>query len=616
MKKGSLGLSLRYKLLLVLTIIPIVVLGLYLFMATRLFERDKIAYVYESSVSVASSLATQVKLEMESYFEKVKAIIEELNPQSGEWTTVGRDLFSRQSRISALVVFQHEKDGSYRKVASLAGETGFESDFLDDDNLLGDVRQAAIQDNVHLTTYLRSGKHLVVGQRLGSVDTPGHKVLLALVESEDLFDAFAKSTLYRTMMIDRRGKVAIASAPLTDLAIDFDETADIFAPILKSEVPKGTVEFKSPNSRAALASYTDARVGGMLLVTIVDKKAALEAVQVLVRKSLLFFVALIATTLVVSLFASFSLTSTLRELFEATRKIALGQFDVRVRSRSRDEVGGLAESFNWMAEEVSRLLNETAQKARMENELATVKAVQETLFPPSRFDSGPVHIAGHFEPASECGGDWWSYSRVDDRVFLWIGDATGHGAPAALITSAAKSAASIVESIPDISPSRALEIMNSAIYETSKGQIMMTFFLGVLNLKTGKLTYANASHDPPYLLRKMDQPLTKKDLVPLMDVNGPRLGDKKGSTYQETEIQLNSQDTILFYTDGVLDVQDAEGKPWGERQFLKSVMAVNATTGSVEEKVDLLRLRIAEYREASELIDDVTLFMCQYEDVA
>src|SRR5205823_2940179 len=116
------------------------------------------------------------------------------------------------------------------------------------------------------------------------------------------------------------------------------------------------------------------------------------------------------------------------------------------------EVGGLAESFNYMAAEVSRLMSETAEKARMQSELATVKTVQETLFPASQSQFGPIRIKGHFEPASECGGDWWNYSRVEDKIFLWIGDATGHGAPAALITGAACSAAAVIEGLPDMSP--------------------------------------------------------------------------------------------------------------------------------------------------------------------
>src|SRR5690606_35511909 len=109
-----------------------------------------------------------------------------------------------------------------------------------------------------------------------------------------------------------------------------------------------------------------------------------------------------------------------------------------------DEVGGLAQGFNFMAGEVSRLMEETKEAARMEGELETVRLVQETLFPEPVKRVGDFHLAGHFEPASECGGDWWHYCKVGDKLFIWIGDATGHGAPSAMVTSAAKAAATII----------------------------------------------------------------------------------------------------------------------------------------------------------------------------
>ena len=183
-------------------------------------------------------------------------------------------------------------------------------------------------------------------------------------------------------------------------------------------------------------SYSRLGLSDIVVISTVSMNKALKAVDVLIKKSALFFIALIASTLLISLFASSQLTSALRELFEATAKIAQGDFSVRVLVRSKDEVGGLAESFNWMAEKVSHLMSETAEKARMENELATVKTVQETLFPADNLSDPRAQVVGHFQPASECGGDWWSYTLIGNKLYLWIGDATGHGAPAALITSA------------------------------------------------------------------------------------------------------------------------------------------------------------------------------------
>src|SRR5690606_22171795 len=127
--------------------------------------------------------------------------------------------------------------------------------------------------------------------------------------------------------------------------------------------------------------------------------------------------------------------------------------------------------------------------------------------------------------------------------------------------------------IPFITPGKALEILNKAIHETAKSRILMTFFLAAIDQKTGEMIYANASHESPYIVRarKDGKPISKKDLEPLVEANGPRLGDKRSSVYKESKTQLLKGDTIVFYTDGIIDVKNPAGKVWGERGFIKSI---------------------------------------------
>src|SRR5690606_10878260 len=161
--------------------------------------------------------------------------------------------------------------------------------------------------------------------------------------------------------------------------------------------------------------------------------------------------------IIIGVFASNTLTSAIRNLAEATSKVMDGDFSVRVEPKSGDEIGALAQSFNKMTEEVSRLMEKTAENARMEAELKTAHTVQATLFPQNEAHLGPIAIYGKSEPASECGGDWWHCSHIGNKVYGWIGDATGHGVPAALLTSAARAVASVIEGIPGISPGDALK---------------------------------------------------------------------------------------------------------------------------------------------------------------
>ena len=614
MKRKKISFSLRYKLLLILTTLPLVSLLLYLFMATQLFEKDKLAYVFDSSVTVARSLSTQVRLQVDSALNKVKPIIENYNYSEKSFSQISKNIFLKQEKLEALIFFR-KNGSSYQELGALKKDGDAGEGFVKNKKTINLYRDQLMVEDISLNLYKETEEHVIVSHRVGEAKSNNHIIFVLLYRSVELVDAFRNSDLYLSFLIRKDYSLAIGPGA-GNTVVREQELANLFTKIKSTNLPEGTGEALTEADRYVLVSYSDTGVGNMFVASIVPKDVALKAVEMLIIKSLLFFVALISSTVIISVFASVRLTATIRELYSATKKIAKGDFNIHIKSQSNDEVGGLAESFTWMAGEVSRLLSETAEKARMENELGTVKAVQETLFPPLATRYGPVNIVGHFEPASECGGDWFSYSQIGDYVYLWIGDATGHGAPAALITSAAKSASSIIEKIPGMTPGKALEIMNQAIHETAKGKVLMTFFLGAINIETGELVYANASHDPPYLIRPKDgKKLSKKDLIPLMDVNGTRLGDCRGATYEEATVQLQSGDSILFYTDGIVDLEDASGKAWGERKFLKTIIDSSASGSALDVRMEYFKDQIQTYR-GEHLVDDITLFMCQYKESA
>ncbi len=600
-------MSLRYKLLLLLTALPVASLAVYLVMATDLFQQDKVAYVFDSSAAVSRSLATEMRIELQGAYSSLRTIVENYDFDKHEFSQFGQDLFNKNLKAHAVLLFRHETSGSYTKLGVLVKPEDSAKTFATDEGTLQHLREQAVQNTLAVHDNNLGAGVISLSFRLGEKEEPDHMVVMALYQAEDIVNALDGTGLYSSLAMTRSGSLSMGGTELSP-----KDTA-LLQGLLNSKSNEGTAESKMADGKIYLISYASVGLGDMTVVSRLDKAKALKAVEVLVAKSLLFFVALIAMTLIISVFASIQLTSALRELFEATKKITQGDFKVRVKARSNDEVGGLAESFNTMAGEVARLMTETAEKARMEGELATVRTVQETLFPAAKVKFGPLRIMGHFEPASECGGDWWSYSRVSDKIYLWIGDATGHGAPAALITSAARSAAAVIEDLPDMTPGAALRIMNRAIHQTSKGSIMMTFFLASIDLANGSFTYACASHDPPYLLKRTGQKLTRKDLLPLNEVNGPRLGDQKDFKYEECTVEFERGDQIFLYTDGILDIESPDGKKWGERIFLKTLLDSANLNENVDSKVEHLLKTLNGFRAGTHLIDDVTMVMCEWE---
>jgi sigma-B regulation protein RsbU (phosphoserine phosphatase) len=588
-------------------------LSIYLFLAVRIFENDKVAYVFDTSSNVSGAMASQVKAQLNSLLIEARPIFQDFATNS-EFTAQSNLIFSPGSSLESVVAYRLDpvtkkfvKNGLVEKTAKstegiLLGLDKVLPTYFSELEHTNRIVKAPYQDDrLFILEKVKSDK---------AEQTTVFLVIGRLTEVAEMFRVESSQRLYLvgpdgTVLFGAQGMVG--SLLQSQFPLRFLENAS-------SKVSQGAETIKDASNLEWLVAYSRAGFGDLMVVSTVEKQKALGAVEILIRKSLIFFGILLAVTTIISLVASSTLTSALTLLFSATKKVAEGDFNIRVNVKSNDEVGSLAANFNIMAAEVSRLLDATAEKARMESELQTAKTVQETLFPETEAKIGPLSISGFYEPASECGGDWWHYCQVGSKIFLWIGDATGHGAPAALITSAAKSASTIIERL-NVNPAQALDLLNRSIYDVSKGKIMMTFFVASFDPATGEFAYANASHEAPFLIKKGESPLKKKDLIPLNEVNNPRLGQARDTKYKQTTLMLDPDDLVFFYTDGIPDIQNHDKVGWGEREFLKAIIAANKDYPSAHDSVARLAKMIQDYRQGEVLIDDVTFFVVKNDSV-
>lgn len=604
------GLSLRYKILLLLTVIPLVMLGAYLVLAIRVFETDKVAYVFDSSSSMSSTMAAQIKAQLNSVLMTARPLFQDfLGSVDGagrrRFSPDGDRLFRTEPLLDAIGAYRQRPNGQFEPVALLEKESKFVEKLV---KALGvrasqDFAQAALEGRALRVPF--GDDRVVVYEKFAEKNEV--VVFFVVTRLSEVQEMLRTALSHETFLISRGGDIHFGPARRTE------KNLSAIAPlsILRDrsvKVNQGAESVDSPSGERLLASFARVGFGDLIIVTLVEKSKALAAVGILVRKSLIFFAILLCLTVIISLFASDTITKALGALLTATQRVAEGKFDIRVDVRSNDEVGTLAKNFNTMAAEVARLMDQTAEQARMESELQTARTVQETLFPEAKSKVGPLEVAGFYEPASECGGDWWHYCEVNGKIFLWIGDATGHGVGAALITSAAKSASSIIEHL-NIDPASAMALLNRSICDVSKGRVMMTFFLAAYDPATSILTYANASHEAPLLIKKGSKVLKKKDLVPLNDVVGPRLGQSRETLYEQATVQLDPEDAIFFYTDGVPDVQSPKKETWGEREFIKALIAANKDFPPADTSVTRLLRAIQSFRQRSQLVDDVTFFV-------
>ncbi|MBD3390785.1 MAG: SpoIIE family protein phosphatase [Chitinivibrionales bacterium] len=277
------------------------------------------------------------------------------------------------------------------------------------------------------------------------------------------------------------------------------------------------------------------------------------------------------------------------------------------------------------------LLKETAEKARMEAELKTAEIVQQTLFPKKPIKTDAVEVYGYFKSASETGGDWYGFIEDPDanRLSVLIGDVTGHGVPAALVTATANSFVRTVDifrhryngfvgTAPDsgvidakraaladpLGPAQLLSTLNSIILASADRQLAMTFFASTLDLRTRSIRFANAGHEMPIIVRN-----NGTDAPEALVASGPRLGDKDTVEYEEAGAKLFSGDRLVWYTDGITECLNPDGEEYGSRRFLRRIRT--SASLPAEEMCQGLVDDVFAFANGEPLNDDVTLVVAR-----
>ena len=313
---------------------------------------------------------------------------------------------------------------------------------------------------------------------------------------------------------------------------------------------------------------------------------------------------------IIAIAQALAITRNVKALWRATKRIAAGDLEVRARIRSRDEIGVLGQHFNVMADRVQRLLVETQEKAKMEKELDIARMIQETLLPPpGRIEVHGIAFAGYFRSASVCGGDFWHYNAIgDNELLLTIGDVTGHGVPSAMISAAAKSG---LDTLINVSPGRisvpyVVEELNKTIFDTARRALVMTFLALKFEPQAGIMTFANAGHNFPILVRR--NPEGKAEARALV-ARGNRLGDVRTSRYQQHEAPVQVGDVLVLFTDGLTEYQDASGAEYGERRLRRLLISL-AHLGP-EEILSRVLGDLSAFAGSAPQEDDITLVVAK-----
>nr|WP_235356965.1 PP2C family protein-serine/threonine phosphatase [Bacillus alveayuensis] len=183
-----------------------------------------------------------------------------------------------------------------------------------------------------------------------------------------------------------------------------------------------------------------------------------------------------------------------------------------------------------------------------------------------KFEGGEV--LGLSLPARLIGGDYYDfYSLSDGKVRVIIGDVMGKGIPAAMLMILTRGAFRSASENTD-SPGKTLMAINQALYEDLRTlKSFVTLFCADWDPQTGILTYANAGHNMPLFIDGKD-----KTVKELPKVSGIMIGGLPNQIYQEGSIYLKNEDTVFFYTDGILEAQNKEGHPYKRERLVQTLL--------------------------------------------
>ena len=291
-----------------------------------------------------------------------------------------------------------------------------------------------------------------------------------------------------------------------------------------------------------------------------------------------------------------------RELAEAARAIGDGGFDHRVKVESDDELGMLAQSFNKMAgsleTSLARLTEAAAERQARRREMEIAAEIQRSLLPRSCPSLGNVELAAVTVPARDVGGDFYDFIPLPGgRWGIVVADASGKGVPAAILMALSRC---LIRAYSFGAPSviRALELASDFVLDNVRSDMFVTCFYAVIDPANETLTYVNAGHNPPVVVRRQGE-------IVMLHASGTPLGIRGECHLQEETCHLAAGDVVLMYTDGITDAANTFGEQFGVprlREILCNVQAAPA-----EEVCERVLTAVSTFTSGQPQFDDMTL---------
>lgn len=318
-----------------------------------------------------------------------------------------------------------------------------------------------------------------------------------------------------------------------------------------------------------------------------------------------------------SIFIGVSITTTItaavQDLYEGTQRVMKGDFSHRIRVRGGEQVAGLSRSFNRMTENVERLLVVAKENERMQAELQIAREVQDQLFPKAPPSTPGLRVDALCHAARTVSGDYYDYQELASGCLaMAIADVAGKGISAALLMASLQASLRLVihdgrqqpagnsgEACGVFPTSQLVSRINRQLHANTSPEKYATFFFAVYDPHASLLTYTNAGHLPPLLVRD--------GKASPLEVNGTVVGLFPGTPYEESRLELKPGDVLVCYTDGVTEPENEYGEMFGEGRLCELAERCAGMEGDqiIAEVIEAVKA----FTGSHELQDDMTLLV-------
>ncbi len=281
-----------------------------------------------------------------------------------------------------------------------------------------------------------------------------------------------------------------------------------------------------------------------------------------------------------------------------------GAFDFATKPIDLDDLSVTIEKAIEQIQYIKTMQKEHKELTSIKGDLAVAREIQQAIlpriFPPFPEETASMDIAASMNAAKDVGGDFYDFFRIDsDSIGFTIADVSGKGVPAAIFMAVARTLLRAT-GIRAVSPAECMTYSNALLSQEAVNNMFVTMFYGIYNIRTGEVTYANAGHNPPYLVRadgSVEMLPLSKDIV---------AGAFDDFQYSQESLQLEPGDTLLLYTDGVTEAINTEDKEYGEGRLEKQL--AQCSNLSCQEIIDKVKEDVKAFAGEAEQSDDITLF--------